>query len=131
MPTANKRLTQLAQHVAAATEAELIRGQPIPAAKDPSCDLSGTTMDPELFAASRLTGAERESFLRDGFVLIDDCLQPEDIVQLTDALDWEHEVKSREDAALHDSAMPDAMNRMGIFTPANQLSQQDALQRQY
>ena len=62
-------------------------------------------------------------------MLIDDCLSGEDITQLTDALDWEHEVKTAEDKAAHDSAMPDAMNRMGVFSPANELSNQDALQR--
>ena len=37
-------------------------------------------------------------------MLIDDCLSGEDITQLTDALDWEHEVKTAEDHAAHDSA---------------------------
>ena len=48
---------------------------------------------------------------------------------LTEALDHENAVKLAEDEYYHDSAHPDAMNRMGIFSPANQLSNQDALQR--
>lgn len=135
-----RRLQAVSRHLALATEAGrvaavesgpaelLVRGEIAPAEKDPSCDLSGCRLA-DSWTEHRLSSAERERFLREGYVLIDDCLSAQDISELTDALDWEHEVKTAEDQAAHDSAMPDAMNRMGIFTPANELSNQDALQR--
>lgn len=125
-----RRLHAVARHLVAAVESppELLRGEIAPAEKDPSCDLSGCRLA-DTWAEHRLTSAEREHFVREGYVLINDCLSPEDISQLTDALDWEHEVKTAEDQYAHDTAMPDAMNRMGVFTPANELSNQDALQR--
>jgi ectoine hydroxylase len=126
-----RRLGAVARHLVAAqpyAPADDSRGAIIPATKDPSCDLSGCRLA-DTWAEHRLSSAERQQFLRDGYVMIDDCLGAEDISQLTDALDWEHTVKSAEDQAAHDSAMPDAMNRMGVFSPANELSDTDALQR--
>ena len=128
-----RRLRAVASHVAAAESMPVDilneRGPPLLAEKDPSTDLTGCEIDGAAYAANRLTPAERQQFLRDGFIMIDAAVSPDDVGLLTEALDHENAVKLAEDEYYHDSAHPDAMNRMGIFSPANQLSNQDVLQR--
>ena len=68
-----RRLGAVASHVVAAAESMPVdilteRGPPLLAEKDPSTDLTGCEIDGAAYAANRLTPAEREQFLRDGFI---------------------------------------------------------------
>ena len=99
------------------------------ASTSPNCDLGGCELDEAEYLANRLTAEERESFLSRGFILIRKGLRERDVTDLTAVLDSTHRVKLREDEARHESAMPDVMNRMAVFSPANQLSHARCTQR--
>ena len=59
-------------------------------------------------------------------MIIENALSEAEVADLTTVLDETHQRKLREEV---DPSHPDAMNRMAVFSPANRLSNSEAVQR--
>lgn len=94
----------------------------------PDCDLRGCELSASDYLAHRLTIEERAHFLQRGYLLIRAGLGASEASELASVLDGTHELKLREDTARHEGAMPDVMNRMAVFTPANSMSRAPCVQ---
>lgn len=112
MSATQRRLAGLANHIAAEAELAL----PALATTDPTChDFDAIDLEPAAYLQSRLTAAERQQFSDNGYLLVKGALGADHVADLTATLDEQNRVKTLEQAARDDPAMPDAMNRMGIF----------------
>ena len=117
-----ERLARVRRHL----EASAAAAASAPAPTDPSADLSACWLDREAFLRGRCSEAERRQFAEQGWLLVEDALSPAAVETLTEVLDQVHDAKMAE---APDPSHPDAHMRMAMFTPANSLSNSEAVQR--
>jgi len=119
-----QRLRTIAAHVGPEQAAATLQLPPAPTT--PAAELGTCWLDRELYAAHRLTRAERLQFAEEGWLMVDGALSDVEVAALASVLDETREQKLGEAI---DPSHPDAMNRMAMFSPANWLSNSEAVQR--
>eukprot|EP01045_Picozoa_sp_COSAG04_P016051 COSAG04_NODE_1311_length_7269_cov_4.533333_6_plen_153_part_01 len=120
-----ERLAHVLRHLGAPGASAAVAAS-APAPTDPSADLSACWLDREAFLRGRCSEAERRQFAEQGWLLVEDALSPAAVETLTEVLDQVHDAKMAE---APDPSHPDAHMRMAMFTPANSLSNSEAVQR--
>jgi hypothetical protein len=96
---------------------------------DARLDRVDRSLEPAAYAAHRLTEQQRERFAQEGYIVVENALQAAEAAELGRILDATHAAKRAEDAARPDPAHRDAMNRMAMFSAANGLWREPAVER--